>query len=381
LHEALSAGTSAIPLVRQLTDSVGGEARKYVHWGATSQDVVDTALMLQMRDGLNLLIAGVETICSACAGLAERHRHTLMAGRTLLQQALPITFGLKAARWLALFSRQLCALREQRQQALAVQFGGAVGTLAALGEHGLYVAQLLAEELELPSADLPWHAERDRIGTIASTPGVLAGSLGKVAGDLILLAQTEVGEVREASRSGKGGSSTMPQKQNSVDAVRARSAAHLALGVVPVILSAMIQEQERAAGAWQAEWTALPQLFCHTASVVEGVQQAIAGLQIDEAQMRANLDMIGGTLMAEALTMALAPHLGRAAAHYLVTTLCTQAVPSGQHLRELALVTQEVRTHLSASDIAYTFDPANYLGSSESLIERALAFYRTIQSE
>ena len=375
------AGTPAIPLVRQLTASVDGEARKYVHWGATSQDAIDTALMLQMRAGLDLLITGVEAICATCAELAERHRRTVMAGRTLLQQALPITFGLKAARWLALFTRQLRALREQRQRSLAVQFGGAAGTLAALGEHGLQIMQLLAEELTLPEGDLPWHTERDRITVIASTLGILAGSLDKLASDLVLLAQTEVGEVREADLPGKGGSSAMPQKHNQVDAIRARAAARLALGLVPVLFSAMSQEQERAAGAWQAEWSALPQLFCHTACAVESVRQAVAGLQIDEARMRANLALSGGLLMAEALTMALASHLGRAEAHRLVTALCARAVASGQDLHEIALATPEVSAHLSISDISSALDPANYLGSSESLIERALASYRTAQLE
>jgi 3-carboxy-cis,cis-muconate cycloisomerase len=378
-REAIVAGTPAIPLVRQLTATVESEARKYVHWGATSQDAIDTALMLQMRGGLDLLITGVEAICSTCADLAARHRHTLMAGRTLLQQALPITFGLKAARWLALFTRQLRALREQRQQALAVQFGGAAGTLAALGEYGLQVTQLLADELELPPGDLPWHTERDRVAVIATTLGVLAGSLDKLAGDLVLLAQTEVGEVREANIPGKGGSSTLPQKHNPVDAIRARASARLALGMVSVVLSAMAQEQERAAGAWQTEWTALPQLFCHTACAVECVQQAVAGLEINEARMQVNLDLTGGLLMAEALTMALAPHLGRAAAHQQVTALCENALSSGQHLREVALATPEIRTHLSDLEIADALNPANYLGSNEKLIERALTLYRMAQ--
>ena len=380
-REALVAGTPVIPLVRQLTVCVKGEAGKYVHWGATSQDTIDTALMLQMRTGLDLLHEGVEALCSTCAELASRHRYTLMAGRTLLQQALPITFGLKAARWLALFTRQLRALREQRQQALTIQFGGAVGTLAALGEHGLQVAQLLAEELALAPCDLPWHTERDRVTVIASTLGVLAGGLDKLAGDLILLAQTEVGEVREAKIPGKGTSSAMPQKQNPVDALRARSAARLALGVVPVLFSTMTQEQERSAGAWQEEWDALPRLFCYTACAVECGQQALAGLQIDEERMQANQALSRGLLMAESLTMALAPHLGRTTAQQLVTTLCERAVSSRQHLQEVALAATEVRAHLSASDIAYALDPANYLGSNEGLIERALAFYRATQLE
>src|SRR5581483_7957223 len=295
-REATTAGTPAIPLVRMLTAQVEGEAAKYfdsallseascessvgarnaskyVHWGATSQDAVDTALMLQMREGLDLLITDLLSICATCAALAEQHRRTIMIGRTLLQQALPITFGLKAARWLALLMRQVQALREQRAGTLAVQLGGAAGTLASLGEKGLQVVELLAEELALPQPELPWHTERDRIAEIASTLGIVAGALAKIAGDLVLLAQTEVGEVTEASAPGKGGSSAMPQKRNPVDATGAIAAARLAIGVVPVILSAMTQEHERAAGGWQAEWAAIPDLFRFTAHAVERVRQ------------------------------------------------------------------------------------------------------------
>src|SRR5581483_6136625 len=272
-REAATAGTPAIPLVSMLTAQVEGEAAKYVHWGATSQDAVDTALMLQMREGLDLLIADLLNICATCAALAEQHRRTIMIGRTLLQQALPITFGLKAARWLALLLRQVQALREQRARTLAVQLGGAAGTLASLGEKGLQVVALLAEELNLPQPELPWHTERDRIAEIASTLGIVAGALAKIAGDLVLLAQTEVGEVTEASAPGKGGSSAMPQKRNPVDATGAIAAARLAIGVVPVILSAMTQEHERAAGGWQAEWAAIPDLFRFTAHAVERVRQ------------------------------------------------------------------------------------------------------------
>src|SRR6266536_2088864 len=186
-REAAVTGTPAIALVRMLTARVGGDAQKFVHWGATSQDAIDTALMLQMRDGLDLLVEGLLGICAACATLAEQHRHTLMAGRTLLQQALPITFGLKAARWLALTVRQVRALRECRKKTLAVQLGGAVGTLASFGNNGLRVVELLAEELGLPVPDLPWHAERDRIAEIAGTVGVVAGAMSKIAGDVVLL--------------------------------------------------------------------------------------------------------------------------------------------------------------------------------------------------
>ena len=379
-REAATAGTPAIPLVRMLTVQVEDEARKYVHWGATSQDAIDTALMLQMRDGLDLLVDGLLAVCAACALLTEQHRHTLMVGRTLLQQALPITFGLKAARWLALAMRQVRALRECREQSLAVQLGGAAGTLASLGDKGLRVVELLAEELRLPVPDLPWHTERDRVVNIATTVGTMSGTLAKIAEDVVLLSQTEVGEASEGVTSGKGGSSAMPQKHNPVDATRALASARLAIGVVPVLLSALVQEHERAVGGWQAEWAAIPDLFRYSAGVVEGVRGAVAGLHIDSERMKANLDITRGLVMAESLTMALAPHTGRPEAFRIVQAACKQVIDSGIDLRQAALHDDQVRAVLSVKEIDLALDPAHYLGSTDAFINRALAAYREIQS-
>jgi 3-carboxy-cis,cis-muconate cycloisomerase len=375
-REAAVAGTPAIPLVRMLTARVERDARKFVHWGATSQDAIDTALMLQIRDGLDLLITGLLDVCAACAILAEKHRHTLMAGRTLLQQAVPITFGLKAARWLALVTRQVHALRERRKQALAVQLGGAAGTLASLGDHGLRVVELLAEELNLPVPDLPWHTERDRVAEIAATLGVVAGAMAKIASDVALLAQTEVGEVAEGAAPGKGGSSAMPQKHNPVDATSAIASSRLAIGVVPVMLSAMQQEHERAVGGWQAEWAAIPNLFCYTAGAVEGVRGAVAGLEIDPARMKANLDLTGGLIMAESLTMALAAKVGRLEAYRITQAVCNQLAGSGKNLRQAALEDGQVRPILSPVEIDNALDPARYLGSADAFIDRAIVAYQ-----
>ena len=379
-REAALAGTPAIPLVRMLMARVEGEADKFVHWGATSQDAIDTAMMLQMRDGLDLLLNRLYEICAACATLADQHRRTLMAGRTLLQQALPITFGLKAARWLSLALRQIRALHEQRTRTLAVQLGGAAGTLASLGEKGLDVVKFLAEELELPAPDLPWHTERDRVATIATTLGVLAGAMAKIAQDLVLLAQTEIGEASEGIMPGKGGSSAMPQKHNPVDATSALASARLAIGVVPVILSAMTQEHERAVGGWQAEWAAIPNLFRYTASAVEHVQHAVRDLQIDAVRMSTNIDLTQGLIMAESLTMALAPHLGRPEAQHIVQAVCEHATKSGMTLHQAALEEPQVRINLSLDQVDHALDPDNYLGSTDTFIDRALAEYRAIQS-
>jgi 3-carboxy-cis,cis-muconate cycloisomerase len=380
-QQAVVAGTLAIPLVRTLTEHAGDAGRKFVHWGATSQDAIDTALVLQMRDGLDLLIGDVLQVCASCAALAERHRATPMVGRTLLQQALPITFGLKAARWLALATRQVTTLREQRARSLALQFGGASGTLAALGDTGMAVAEFLAQELELALPDLPWHAERDRVASIAAALGVAAGAMAKIAHDVALLSQTEVGEVSEASAPGKGGSSAMPQKRNPVDATLALAASRLAIGQVPVILGAMAQEHERAVGGWQAEWAAIPDLFRATAGAVAHVAQIVAGLQVDADRMRVNLEQSNGLVMAEALTMALAPRLGRPDAQRLVQELARRVQSGGITLRQAAQDDPQVCAILSLEEITRALDPAGYLGIADALIDRALVSYRGLSGE
>lgn len=379
-REAAVAGTLAIPLVRRLTALVNGAARNFVHWGATSQDAIDTALMLQMRTGLDQLVEGLLGVCAACAAHVEQHRHTLIAGRTLLQQAVPITFGLKAARWLDLTARQVQMLREDRQRLLVVQLGGAAGTLAALGTHGPQVVALLAEELGLEAPGLPWHTERDRVARIAASLGIVAGAMAKIAEDVLLLAQTEIGEAAEAPSPGRGTSSALPQKHNPIAATFAAASARLAVGAVPVILSAMAQEHERAAGSWQAEWSALPNLFRYTAGAVWHIREAVGGLQIDAARMQANLDQAGGLLMAESLTMALAPQLGRPAAQRLVQAVCEQVISSGSSLRQVALMDAGVQAVLEPEAIERALDPRSYLGSADTWMNRALEAYRQIQS-
>jgi 3-carboxy-cis,cis-muconate cycloisomerase len=373
--EAARAGTPVIPLLRMLNAHVDEKAQTYVHWGATSQDAIDTALMLEMRDGLDILIAQLDAVCQVCSMLAEQHRHTLMVGRTLLQQAVPITFGLKAVRWLALALRQLQALHEHRMHSLVVQLGGAAGTLAVLGKDGSRVVELLAAELHLNVPDLPWHTERDCIAQIASTLSIVAGAMGKIAGDIVLLAQTEVGEVSEGVEAGKGGSSAMPQKHNPVNAIFALAAARHALGVLPVIVSAMVQEHERAAGAWQAEWEAIPSLFRFTAEAAERVHSSISNLHVYPERMRANLDMTHGLVMAESLTVTLAPYLGKAEAQRIVQTACEQAIASGTSLREEIQKQEQVCTVLSLEQIDAALNPATYLGSTDVFMNRSLAAY------
>jgi 3-carboxy-cis,cis-muconate cycloisomerase len=371
-RDAVPAGTLTIPLVRQLGQHVDA---KYVHWGATSQDAMDTALVLQTRAALNVLANDLLRVGSICADLAERHRRTLMPGRTLLQQALPITFGLKAARWLGLVSRQVSALREVGPRVLVVQFGGAAGTLASLGPDGLSVLDGLASELGLAAPEMPWHAERDRIGSLAACLGVVAGGMAKIAGDVVLLAQTEVLEVAEAAAPGKGGSSTLPQKRNPVYAVEALAAARLAVGLVPVVLSAMHQEHERAAGGWQAEWSAVPDLFRWTAGAVARTVAALDGLEVFPDRMRTNLDEMS---MSESLSMGLAAHVGKEQAHALLQAVTRRALSSGQSLRDAALQEQGVRQALDEPAIDQALDPQHYLGQTEAFINRALTAWATL---
>jgi 3-carboxy-cis,cis-muconate cycloisomerase len=373
---AVPAASPAVPLVRELTARVVGEAKRYVHLGATSQDAIDTALVLQMRDGFDLLESDLLTLADMCAALADAHRHTVMAGRTLLQQAVPVTFGLKAARWLALILRQLRALRALRPRVLVVQLGGAAGTLAALGERGLDVVDELAAKLGLGAPDLPWHTERDRIGEVASRLALLASALGKVALDLSLLAQTEVGEVAESAAPGKGASTAMPQKRNPVDAVEALAAVRLAVTEANGLLAGLVQEHERAIGAWQAEWSMLPNLFRWTSGALAHVRAALVDLEVDTDRMRANLEQTRGLSMAESLTTALAATVGREAAHELVQAATRRVASSGRTLADIARQDGTIASALSGPELERALEPAAYLGSTDRLIDRALASYR-----
>lgn len=378
-QEAASSGSPAIPLVRMLGEHVGGDARKFVHWGATSQDVIDTAVVLQIREGLDLLTAQLLETATVCVTLAERHRRTPMAGRTLLQHAVPITFGLKAARWLSLVTRLVVSVRELRQRVLVVQFGGAAGTLAALGADGIRVMEFLAKELNLAVPDLPWHTERDRMAEVATRLGILAGGMAKVATDIALLSQTEVGEVSSAATSAMGGSSTMPHKRNPIEATAAIACAQLAIGAVPTVLSSMIQEHERGAGHWQAEWQAIPELFRATSGAVGWVHRGLSNLEIDSDRMRANLNMTQGLIMAEALTMALAARLGRQQAYRIVQLASERAVREAKNLQEVAASDPLIQAVLSSDEIERVFDVTGYLGSADAFIDRALSGFRELR--
>jgi 3-carboxy-cis,cis-muconate cycloisomerase len=375
-HAARNAGNLAIPLVAALTRRVAAadrDAAGYVHWGATSQDVIDTGLVLQLRDALSLVDADVDRLMGALATQARRHANTLLAGRTWLQHALPITLGVKLAGVLSALGRHRARIAALRASALVVQFGGAAGTLASLDERGIAVTEALAQRLRLGVPDMPWHTQRDRVCDVAATLGMLTATLGKLARDVSLLAQTEVGEAFEPAAPGRGGSSTMPQKRNPVGASRALAAAIRVPGLVATMLSAAVQEHERGLGNWPAEWETLPEIALLTAGALEAMIEVAEGLDVNAARMRANLDATRGQIFAEAVQMALAPSIGRDAAHALVAGACRRAVAQDAHLRDILAGDPGVTRWLGAPALAALFDPRGYLGESAAYVERVLA--------
>jgi 3-carboxy-cis,cis-muconate cycloisomerase len=372
----VSTGTPIIPLVRALTAAVPGDAARYVHWGATTQDVVDSAAMLLCRRALDLLVEDLGRVAARCADLADAHRTTVMPGRTLMQQALPISFGLKAAGWLAATAGVRDRLADLRRRGLAVQLGGAAGTLASLGPDGIGVLHRLSIELDLPEPPIPWHTARGRVAEVAAALGVAAGAMGKIAFDVALLAQTEVAEVAEPSAPGRGGSSTLPHKRNPVGAVEVSACVRRVHGLVGVLLGAMVQEHERAAGAWQAEWETLPETFRLTAGAVDRVREVLDGLEVFPDRMRANLEVTRGLMMSEHVMMVLAERIGRPQAHATVEAACSRAVAAGRHLREELLADPVVSANLSSTEVDGALDPAGYLGSADAFIDRALDAYR-----
>ena len=382
--ESLAAATAlslnpAIPLVKQLTALVAKEntaAARFVHWGATSQDANDTGLVLQMRNAFDLLDADLKSLCESLIKMAKKYRSTPIAGRTLMQHALPTTFGMKVAGWLDAMNRHGERLRQTRERALVLQFGGAVGTLAALRGDGLRVAEALAKELQLELPVAPWHGHRDRVAEVATTLGLCAGTLGKIARDISLHMQTEIAEVFEPAREGRGGSSTLPHKRNPVSAAVVLAAATRVPGLVGTMLSAMVQEDERGLGNWQAEWETLPQIFRLTGGSLHQVAAIVPDLEIDTERMRRNLDATHGLIYAEAVTMALASHIGKSEAHTLVEAASQQARSSGKHLREVIGQTSAVTQHLKAADLDRLFAPANYLGAAEEFTDRVIAASR-----
>ena len=375
-EEAAAAGNAVIPVVRHLTARVAAadpDAARYVHWGATSQDVLDTGLVLQLRAAAPAVAGHLGRAERAAAGLARRYADTTMAGRTWLQQATPITFGLKAAGWADALGRTRRAVGTAFDRALVLQLGGAAGTLAALGARGIAVTEALAARLELPAAATPWHAHRDRFAQLGCALGVATGAAGKIARDLALLAQTEVGEAAEGAAADRGGSSTMPQKRNPVSASVTLAAAGRTPALVAALLGAMVQEHERGLGGWQVEWDVLPELALAAAGGARALAEALGTLSVDAGRMRANLEASGGALLAEAVAMTLAEALGKHEAHACVAAACRRAEAEGRPLGDVLAEDPAVGRHLDRPAIEKLLAPDDYLGASRRFIERVLA--------
>jgi 3-carboxy-cis,cis-muconate cycloisomerase len=378
-HQGRAAGNPVPPLVRSLTAAVSDvseDAARYVHKGATSQDITDTAAMLVAKRALDLILAELDGISSACARLAESHRDTIMAGRTLLQQAIPTTFGLKAASWLVSVLETRKKLVEVRSSRLAAQLGGAAGTLASLGDSGISVLEEFARELDLVEPVAPWHTDRTRVAEVGGALSLVAGVLAKISLDVILLSQTEVGEVAEPPAGGRGGSSTLPHKRNPILSVTAAASARRVVDLSRTLQAAMAQEHERAAGAWHSEWEALSDALALTGGAAAAVREVTEGLQVHPERMRENLDATGGLLLAENVTTVAAERLGRLKAHDLVQAVARRAADGERPFREELLGDGEIREVLSEEEIDAALDPAGYLGSAGTFVDRALALYR-----
>ena len=373
---ATRSGNLAIPLVKALTANVAKadpDAARYVHWGATSQDVIDTAAVLTLRAAIDALLGDIDRAIAGFAKLATKHRDTAMVARTWLQHALPMPFGLKLAEYAAALHRSRARLQRLRSEELALQFGGAAGTLAALGDKGLLVAERLAQELELALPAAPWHTHRDRIAEAASVFAILSGTCGKIARDLQLMMQTDVAEAFEPSGEGRGGSSTMPHKRNPVAAATALAAATMAPGLAATIFAAQVQDHERSAGPWHAEWPTLPMLLLVTSGALAAIVDIAEGLEVDAVRMRVNLEATHGLIMAEAVTMALAETIGKSEAHHLIEAASKKAIADKKHLRDVLAKDPKVTAHLNADKLTKLFEPMAYQGVSQALIDRLLA--------
>lgn len=382
LGEAIAtAGNSAIPLVKALGKQIASsdaEAERYVHLGATSQDVMDSGLVLQLRQALALIEDQLAQLADSLAAQAQRFATTPLAGRTWLQHATPVTLGMKIAGWLGAVTRSRQRLQELKPRLLVLQFGGASGTLAALGAQALPIAEALAEELQLTLPEQPWHTQRDRIVEFGAVLGLIAGSLGKFGRDISLLMQTEAAEVFEPAAPGKGGSSTMPHKRNPVGAAVLIGAATRVPGLVSTLFSAMPQEHERSLGLWHAEWETLPEICCLVSGSLQQARLLTEGLEVDAARMARNLELTQGLVLAEAVSIVLAQRVGRDTAHHLLEQCCKRAVAEQRHLRAVLADEPQVTAELSGAELDDLLNPAHYLGQAQVWVERAVAEHNAL---
>lgn len=365
-------GYPILPLVHQMVKQCG-DAGRYVHWGATTQDIMDTAVILQVRAGLDIIEKDITELRGILAGLSKRYRDTPMAGRTHLQQALPVTFGYKTAIYLAMFDRHAERLAQLKPRVLVGQFAGAAGTLASLGTKGFEVQQALCEELGLGVPVSTWHVARDGLAEVMNFFGLVTGSLGKIALDIMVMASTEFGEVYEPFVKGRGASSTMPQKRNPISSELMLAAAKGVRQHAGLMLDAMVQDFERATGPWHAEWMAIPESFVLTAGSLHQAKFALGGLIVDEKKMADNLDISRGLIVAEAVMMGLAPDIGRQEAHDVVYDACRVANDKGMTLADALSADPRVSERIDRATIDRLTSPKNYLGLAPEMVDRVIA--------
>ena len=368
-------GFAIQPLIRQLAGLLAPEARAFLHWGATTQDILDTGLVLQMREGLDLLEGELDRALAALAALARNHRDTPMAGRSFLQQAAPISFGYKAAVWLDELMRQRDRLAGMRARALRLQCGGAVGTLAGMGDQALAVRAALARGLDLPAPEISWHNARDGWAECVFWLAAVSASLGRIATEIAQLMRSEIGELREPYAPGRGGSSAMPQKRNPVACPQVIAIAALLRDRPAAMLGAMVQEHERGIAAMPVEWLVMPEAFLLTAGAFAQLNPVLEGLEVDAARMRANLVADGGLMLAAGVMMALAPHLGSQPAHQAVGTASARVIEGGGSLRDALAASPSVTAHLDGPALEALFDPAAHLGMGGAMVDLVLARY------
>jgi 3-carboxy-cis,cis-muconate cycloisomerase len=366
-------GYPVLPVVQQLVGLCRDGLGEWCHWGATTQDITDTATVMQIREALVLIERHIDGIAGALAALARKYRDTPMAGRSNLQQAVPITFGYKMATLLAAFARHRERLSELRSRVLVGEFGGAAGTLSSLGGRGLATQAELMKELKLGVPAIAWHTVRDCIAEVGCFLGLVTGTCGKIALDVKLLMQTEVEEVYEPFHEGRGSSSTMPQKRNPISSVYITALVSVVRQQVAALLDAMVEDHERATGPWEIEWIVVPEIFCLTAGALAQTEFVLKGLQVDAKKMRANLDLTKGLIVSEAVMMGLGPYLGRQYAHDLVYDICRKVVATGRPLIDLLAENAEIAKHLDRPALEKLCDPANYLGEAGAMVDRVLA--------
>jgi len=370
-------GYPILPLVHQLVEMCG-DAGRYVHWGATTQDIMDTAVVLQMCDALDIIDADIRELRNILADLAVKHRDTPMAGRTHLQQALPVTFGYKVAIWLAMFDRHQQRLAELRPRVALVEFAGAAGTLASLGTKGFEVQEAMADELGLGVPATTWHVARDGFAEAVNLLALITGSLGKIALDIMIMASTEFAEVSEPFVKGRGASSTMPQKRNPISSELMLAASKAVRQHAGLMVDAMVQDFERATGPWHAEWIAIPESFILTAGALHQAKFALGGLVVNTGQMKHNLGLTKGLIVAEAVMMNMAPYTGRQQAHDIVYDACRAVNEQGGTLADALAALPAVTEHFDRAAIDRMTDPANYLGLAPDMVDRAVALSKVI---